>query len=53
MARLRARALELLLTLDATAAEERRKRARKTADVFLQPGADGMATLGADLPADL
>ncbi|RBY87781.1 HNH endonuclease signature motif containing protein [Blastococcus sp. TF02A-30] len=50
--RLRARALELLLTLDATAAEERRKRARKTADVFLQPGADGMATLGADLPAD-
>ncbi|RBY89332.1 HNH endonuclease signature motif containing protein [Blastococcus sp. TF02A-30] len=52
VARLRARALELLLTLDATAAEERRKRARKTADVFLQPGADGMATLGADLPAD-
>ncbi|RBY85728.1 HNH endonuclease signature motif containing protein [Blastococcus sp. TF02A-30] len=52
VARLRARALELLLTLDATAAEERRKRAEKTADVFLQPGADGMATLGADLPAD-
>ena len=26
--------------------------AEKSADVFLQPGADGMATLGAELPAD-
>jgi hypothetical protein len=52
VARLRARALELLLSLDAAAAEERRQRAKKSADVFLQPGQDGMATLGADLPAD-
>jgi hypothetical protein len=52
VARLRARALELLLSLDAAAADERRQRAQKTADVFLQPGPDGMATLGADLPAD-
>jgi hypothetical protein len=52
VARLRARALELLLELDAAAAEDRRKEARRSADVFLQPGADGMATLGADLVAD-
>ena len=52
VARLRARALELLLSLDAEAADARRKEARKSADVFLQPGADGMATLGADLAAD-
>ena len=49
MARLKARALELLLELDAAAAEARRKEARRCADVFLQPGADGMATLGAEL----
>ena len=52
VARLKARALELLLELDAAAAEARRTEARRCADVFLQPGADGMATLGADLPAD-
>ena len=52
VARLRARALELLLELDAAAAEQRREQAEKSADVFLQPGADGMATLGAELAAD-
>jgi hypothetical protein len=52
VAKLRARAVELLLELDAAAAEERRQDAKRSADVFLQPGADGMATVGADLPAD-
>src|SRR3954447_8933080 len=52
VARLRARALELLLELDAAAAEQRREQARRAADVFLQPGQDGRATLGADLAAD-
>ena len=52
VARLRARALELLLELDATAAAERREEAKRSADVFLQPGQDGMATLGAELSAD-
>ncbi|GAA3169710.1 hypothetical protein GCM10010531_23490 [Blastococcus jejuensis] len=52
VARLRARALELLAELDAPAADQRRERAKQTADVFLQPGADGMATLGAELSAD-
>jgi hypothetical protein len=52
VARLRARAQELLLALDAEAADARRKETRKSADVFLQPGADGMATLGAELAAD-
>jgi hypothetical protein len=52
VARLRTRATELLLELDAAAADEQRRRKQQAADVFLQPGADGMATLGADLPAD-
>ncbi len=52
VARLRARALELLLELDAAAADERREQAKRSADVFLQPGSDGMATLGAELAAD-
>ena len=52
VARLRARALELLLELDAAAADARREAARRSADVFLQPGQDGMATLGAELSAD-
>jgi hypothetical protein len=52
VAKLKARALELLLELDAAAAEERRKEAERSSDVFLQPGQDGMSTLGADLPAD-
>ncbi len=49
---LKERARELLLELDAAGAEARREEAQQSADVFLQPGADGMATLGADLPAD-
>ncbi|WP_344689288.1 HNH endonuclease signature motif containing protein [Blastococcus jejuensis] len=52
VARLRARALELLAELDAAAADQRRERAQRSADVFLQPGQDGMATLGAELSAD-
>ncbi|GAA3162412.1 hypothetical protein GCM10010531_12770 [Blastococcus jejuensis] len=52
VARLRARALELLAELDAAAADQRREQAERRADVFLQPGADGMATLGAELSAD-
>ncbi|TQN42282.1 uncharacterized protein DUF222 [Blastococcus colisei] len=52
VARLKTRALELLLALDATAADERREQAKRCADVFLQPGSDGMATLGAELAAD-
>jgi hypothetical protein len=52
VAKLKVRALELLAELDAAAADQRRADARRNADVFLQPGADGMATLGAELPAD-
>ncbi|MBN1097339.1 DUF222 domain-containing protein [Blastococcus sp. TML/C7B] len=52
VARLRARALELLLELDAAAADTRREEAAESSDVFLQPGADGRATLGAELDAD-
>jgi hypothetical protein len=52
VARLRVRALELLAELDAAAADQRREEARRHADVFLQPGSDGMATLGAELSAD-
>ncbi|WP_137161179.1 HNH endonuclease signature motif containing protein [Blastococcus sp. CCUG 61487] len=50
--RLRQRAAELLAELDSAAADERHEEAQQAADVFLQPGPDGMATLGADLPAD-
>jgi hypothetical protein len=52
VAKLRERALELLQSIDAAAADQRRDEAKRCADVFLQPGADGMATLGAELPAD-
>jgi hypothetical protein len=52
VAKLKARALELLAELDAAAVDERRREAERAADVFLQPGADGRATLGADLAAD-
>jgi hypothetical protein len=51
--RLRARALALLLELDADAVEARRKDARRQADVRSYPShLEGMATLAADLPAD-
>src|SRR4051812_11707732 len=52
VAALRRRALELLLELDPQSAEENRAQAVKDADVFVQPRTDGVATLGADLPAD-
>ena len=52
VAKLKNRALELLAELDAAAVDQRRKEAEKQADMFLQPGPDGRATLGADLPAD-
>ena len=52
LAALEKRALELLAELDATAIDQRREEARKAADVFLHPGSDGMATLGAELSAD-
>src|SRR3954452_16925440 len=45
------RILAVLLELDAAAAEEGRERAAEHADVFLEPDRDGMATLGARLPA--
>ncbi|RBY89046.1 HNH endonuclease [Blastococcus sp. TBT05-19] len=51
--RLRARALELLLELDADAVDTRRKEARRQADVRSYPShLEGMATLAAELPAD-
>ncbi len=50
--RLEERACELLFALDAEDAEDRREEAKKSADVFLQPGTDGRATLGAELDAD-
>ena len=52
VAKLRIRALELLAELDAAAVDQRRQEAKRHADVFLQPGSDGMATLGAELSAD-
>jgi hypothetical protein len=51
VAKLGARARELLLEWDAPAAEERRQEVQDAADVFVQPQGDGLATIGADLPA--
>jgi len=51
VAKLKVRALELLAELDAAAVDRRRAEAERTADVLLQPGPDGRATLGADLDA--
>ncbi|GAB3320452.1 hypothetical protein GCM10027451_41140 [Geodermatophilus aquaeductus] len=52
--RLKKRALQLLLELDAEAAERRRAQARRRADVRVYPSPqEGMATLAADLPADV
>ena len=48
--RLQARVAAALLELDAAAADRRRKTAQRNADVRVQPGADGMAQLIADLP---
>jgi hypothetical protein len=53
VARLRDRAIQELLRLDAAAAEERRAAAERAADVHVQPSpTDGRATLTADLPTD-
>jgi|tagenome__1003787_1003787.scaffolds.fasta_scaffold20949526_2 hypothetical protein len=52
VAALRRRALELLLELDPESTDANRAQAVKDADVFVQPRTDGVATLGADLPAD-
>src|SRR3954452_22385393 len=49
---LKNRILALLLELDPTSADERRDLAVKNADVFVEPAGDGMATLGAALPAE-
>jgi hypothetical protein len=50
---LRRRATELLLELDAAAVEQRRAKARRSADVHTYPSPlDGMATLAAELPAE-
>lgn len=51
--RLRARALALLLELDAAAVDARRADARRQADVRVYPAhREGMATLAAELPAE-
>jgi hypothetical protein len=51
--RLRARAQELLLELDAAGAHERRDQAQQAADVRIYPSpTDGMGTLAADMPVD-
>ncbi|MGY1857665.1 DUF222 domain-containing protein [Modestobacter sp. SYSU DS0290] len=51
--RLGKRATELMLRVDAAAAEERRAEAEKAADVRVYPSpSDGRSVLAADLPAD-
>jgi hypothetical protein len=53
LGRLRARALALLLELDAEAVDKRRTDAKRQADVRTYPSPlEGMATLAAELPAD-
>ncbi|SDE52155.1 protein of unknown function [Blastococcus fimeti] len=52
LSRLRARALELLAELDASAVEERRAEAQRAADVRVHPTADGMAALTAEMSAE-
>jgi hypothetical protein len=53
LSRLRARATDLLLELDAAGADERREEAQRDADVRVYPGAaEGMATLATDMPAE-
>jgi hypothetical protein len=52
LARLRARALELLAELDADAVEERRQEAQQSADVRVAATADGMATLTGEMSAE-
>ncbi|WNV73738.1 HNH endonuclease signature motif containing protein [Geodermatophilus sp. DSM 44513] len=53
MRRLRARATELLIELDADAVDARREEAQRQADVRTWPShLEGMATFAAELPAD-
>jgi hypothetical protein len=53
VARLKARATEEMLRLDAAAADERRQAAEKSADVHVYPSpTDGRSTLAADLATD-
>ena len=52
LTRLRARALELLAELDATAVDERHEQAERAADVRCYGTADGMATLATDMTAE-
>jgi hypothetical protein len=49
--RLRERTAAALIAVDAAAADRRRKRAERLADVTVRSGADGMAQLVTDLPA--
>ncbi|WP_448628461.1 DUF222 domain-containing protein [Geodermatophilus sp. URMC 64] len=51
-AALKRRILEVLLALDPGSADEGRTLAERNADVFVEPGPDGGATLGAELPAE-
>jgi hypothetical protein len=53
LGRLRSRALALLLELDASAVDKRRRDAERQADVRCYPAhTEGMATLAAELPAE-
>jgi hypothetical protein len=49
---LKRRILEVLLELDPESAEENRKVAEQNTDVFVEPGLEGRATLGAELNVD-
>jgi Domain of unknown function (DUF222)/HNH endonuclease len=49
---LKRRILEVLLELDPKTADENRATAAAQADIFLEPGVEGRATLGAELDAD-
>src|SRR4051794_20740683 len=49
---LKQRIPEVLRELEPEAADERRKLAERDADVWVEPDADGMATLGSKMPAE-
>jgi hypothetical protein len=49
---LKRRIRAVLLELDPIAADENRELAERNSDVFVEPGADGRATLGAELNAE-
>jgi hypothetical protein len=53
LGKLRAALHRAVLAVDATSAQERRKRAERQADVRLYPTADGMAEFIAEMPAPL